>query len=62
MIPYAWFMPGESGVGGDYDWTTTAGLTLGLDAGSLLTGAFRLLWRLEFAVFSVKSIGDDHVG
>jgi hypothetical protein len=49
-------MPGESGVGGDYDWTTTAELTLGLDPGSLPTGAFRLLWRLEFAAFSVKSI------
>jgi hypothetical protein len=55
-------MPGESGVGGDYDWTTTAELTLGLDPGSLPTGAFRLLWRLEFAAFSVKSIDDDYVG
>jgi len=33
-IPYAWFMPGERGVGRDCDWTTAAGLTLALWAGS----------------------------
>ena len=30
----AWFMPGESGLGGECDWTTTAALTLGAGAGS----------------------------
>ena len=40
----------------DCDWSTAAELTLGIGAGSAAAGAFSLLWRLEFAAFSVKSM------
>src|SRR5438105_12875951 len=48
-------MPGETGLDREYDWTTTAGLTLGPEAGSGPTG-LPPTRRLEFAAFSVKSM------
>src|SRR5213076_3465868 len=59
----AWFMPGECGLGGECDWTTTAALTLGAGAGSVPPPAELPPRRLEFAAFSVKSmamISDGH--
>src|SRR5438128_9428025 len=56
-------MPSESGLGGECDWTTTAALTLGADAGSVPPPAELPPRRLEFAAFSVKSmamISDGH--
>jgi hypothetical protein len=50
-------MPDESGLGRDYDWTTTAGLNIGWRRRFLTPyppGLPRL--RLEFAAFSVKSM------
>src|SRR5437773_2820277 len=54
--PPAWFMPGESGLGRECDWTTTAAITLGARAGSATTADELLPRRLEFAAFSVKSM------
>src|SRR6185295_4300943 len=58
--PLAWFMPAESGLGRECDWTTTGSINIGCRCGfryryrsNFRSGALR---RLEFAAFSVKSM------